>query len=213
MISVILADDHDVVRCGIQLILEADPEIEVVNQAADGVEAYELVARDKPDILLLDISMPPGQSGMVACEKIAKSCPATKIIILTMFAEPEYLLYTLRGGASGYVLKNSTPEQLHEAVHTVAEGGRYIHPTMSELLAKHIVSTNDLSSSLQNLSVRELEILQLIARGYTNKEIADKVYLSVKTVEAHRSKMYKKMGFKNRADVVEYAIEHKILNI
>ena len=98
MISVILADDHDVVRCGIQLILEADPEIEVVNQAADGVEAYELVARDKPDILLLDISMPPGQSGTVACEKIAKSCPATKIIILTMFAEPEYLLYTLRGG-------------------------------------------------------------------------------------------------------------------
>ena len=84
---------------------------------------------------------------------------------------------------------------------------------MSELLAKHIVSTNDLSSSLQNLSVRELEILQLIARGYTNKEIADKVYLSVKTVEAHRSKMYKKMGFKNHADVVEYAIEHKILNI
>ncbi len=213
MITVVLADDHDVVRGGIQLILESDPEIKVLSQAADGAEAYELVAKDKPDILLLDISMPPGQSGMVACEKIASAYPKTKIIILTMFAEPEYLLYTLKGGASGYVLKNSTPKELHEAVHTVASGGRYIHPTMSDLLAKHIASTNDAMSSMQNLTARELEILQLIARGHTNKEIADKVYLSVKTIEAHRSKIYKKLGLKSRADAVQYAIEHKILTI
>lgn len=213
MIKVVLADDHEVVRGGIKMILEDDSKIKVVSQAADGVEACRLVSRDKPDILLLDISMPPGQSGMVACEKVTKTYPNTKVIILTMFAEPEYLLFTLRGGASGYVLKNSTPEQLREAVHTVAEGGRYIHPTMTELLAKHIASTSNSSASIQNLTSRELEILQLIARGFTNKEIADKVFLSVKTVEAHRSKIYKKLNLKTRADAVQYAIEHKILNV
>ena len=110
MIRVVLADDHEVVRTGIKLLLDADPDIAVVAEAAEGTEAYSLVAREKPDVLLLDISMPPGQSGLVACEKVAKDFPDTKVVILTMFAEPEYLLYTLRGGAAGYVLKNSTPE-------------------------------------------------------------------------------------------------------
>ena len=137
MISAVLADDHIVVRTGIKMLLDADPDIEVVAEAAEGTEAYSLVARYKPDVLLLDISMPPGQSGLIACEKTAKDFPDTKVVILTMFAEPEYLLYTLRGGAAGYVLKNSTPEQLRQAVHDVANGGSYIHPTMVELLAKH----------------------------------------------------------------------------
>lgn len=99
MISVVLADDHVVVRTGIKMLLDADPDIEVVAEAAEGTEAYSLVARYKPDVLLLDISMPPGQSGLIACEKMAKDFPDTKVVILTMFAEPEYLLYTLRGGA------------------------------------------------------------------------------------------------------------------
>ena len=115
MISVVLADDHVVVRTGIKMLLDADPDIEVVAEAAEGTEAYSLVARYKPDVLLLDISMPPGQSGLIACEKTAKDFPDTKVVILTMFAEPEYLLYTLRGGAAGYMLKNSTPEQLRQA--------------------------------------------------------------------------------------------------
>ena len=164
MISVVLADDHVVVRTGIKMLLDADPDIEVVAEAAEGTEAYSLVARYKPDVLLLDISMPPGQSGLIACEKTARDFPDTKVVILTMFAEPEYLLYTLRGGAAGYVLKNSTPEQLRQAVHNVANGGSYIHPTMIELLAKHAAGgSND--PSIQQLSSRELEILQLIARG------------------------------------------------
>ena len=125
MISVVLADDHVVVRTGIKMLLDADPDIEVVAEAAEGTEAYSLVARYKPDVLLLDISMPPGQSGLIACEKTARDFPDTKVVILTMFAEPEYLLYTLRGGAAGYVLKNSTPEQLRQAVHDVANGGSY----------------------------------------------------------------------------------------
>ena len=213
MIDVILADDHDVVRTGIKLLLEADPEIKVIDEAADGSQAYSLVAKHKPSILLLDISMPPGQSGLVACKKITKDFPDTNVIILTMFAEPEYLLYTLRGGAAGYVLKSSTPEQLRQAVHEVANGGTYIHPSMTELLAKHIGDSDSHSPSFQQLNARELETLQLIAHGFTNKEIAKRMFLSVKTVEAHRSKIYKKLGLKTRADAVNYAIKHKLLEI
>ena len=213
MIDVILADDHDVVRTGIKLLLEADPEIKVIDEAADGSQAYSLVAKHKPSILLLDISMPPGQSGLVACKKITKDFPDTNVIILTMFAEPEYLLYTLRGGAAGYVLKNSTPEQLRQAVHEVANGGTYIHPSMTELLAKHIGDSDSHSPSFQQLNARELETLQLIAHGFTNKEIAERMFLSVKTVEAHRSKIYKKLGLKTRDDAVNYAIKHKLLEI
>ena len=212
MISAVLADDHIVVRTGIKMLLDADPDIEVVAEAAEGTEAYSLVARYKPDVLLLDISMPPGQSGLIACEKTAKDFPDTKVVILTMFAEPEYLLNTLRGGAAGYVLKNSTPEQLRQAVHDVANGGSYIHPTMVELLAKHAAGgSND--PSIQQLSSRELEILQLIARGHTNKEISTMMFLSVKTVEAHRSKIYKKLHLKTRADAVDYALRHKLLDL
>lgn len=213
MINVILADDHEVVRTGIKLLLEADPDIAVVAEAAEGTQAYSLVAQHKPQVLLLDISMPPGQSGLVACEKVARDFPDTKVIILTMFAEPEYLLYTLRGGAAGYVLKNSTPEQLRQAVHDIAAGGSYIHPTMASLLAKHAGNPEANEPSFQQLSSRELEILQLIARGHTNKEIGERMFLSVKTVEAHRSKIFKKLHLKTRADAVDYALRHKLLDL
>lgn len=125
MIRIVLADDHEIVRAGIRLMLEADPKICVVGEAAEGTQAYSLVARHKPDLLLLDISMPLGQNGLVACEKITADFPSTKIIVLTMFAEPDYLLFTIRGGARGYVLKNSSPAQLNRAVHAVADGGIY----------------------------------------------------------------------------------------
>ena len=213
MINVILADDHEVVRTGIKLLLEADPDIAVVAEAAEGTQAYSLVAQHKPQVLLLDISMPPGQSGLVACEKVASDFPDTKVIILTMFAEPEYLLYTLRGGAAGYVLKNSTPEQLRQAVHDDAAGGSYIHPTMASLLAQHAGNPEANDPSFQQLSSRELEILQLIARGHTNKEIGERMFLSVKTVEAHRSKIFKKLHLKTRADAVDYALRHKLLDL
>lgn len=214
MIRIMLADDHEVVRAGFKMILEQDPELEVVAEAADGGQAYAIAAREKPDILLMDISMPPGQSGLVACERVAKDLPATKVIILTMFAEPEYLFYTLRGGASGYVLKNSTSEELIAAVRAVAGGGSYIHPKMTALLTKHLMGGGEEDDrSYQQLSNRELEILQLLAKGFTNKEISEQIYLSVKTVEAHRSKIYQKLGFKTRADLVDYALRHKLLNV
>ena len=206
MIRVMLADDHEVVRVGFRMILEQDPDVRVVAEAADGAQAYAIVAREKPDILLMDISMPPGQSGLVACEKIAKDFPGTKVVILTMFAEPEYLFYTLRGGAAGYVLKNSTSEELIAAVHAVAEGGSYIHPKMTAMLTKQLVAGGEEED-------RSYQHLQLLAKGFTNKEISEQIFLSVKTVEAHRSKIYQKLGLKTRADLVDYALRHKLLNV
>ena len=139
--------------------------------------------------------MPPGQSGLVACEKIARDFPYTRIVVLTMFAEPEYLFYTLRGGAWGYVLKNSAPSELVTAVRAVVGGGSYVHPKMAALLAEQLVGAGDgLDVSYQQLSRREFEILQLIAKGFTNKEISEQVFLSVKTVEAHRSKSIRSSG-------------------
>ena len=214
MIRIVLADDHEVVRAGFKMMLEQDPDLSVVAEAADGAQAYSIVAREKPDVLLMDISMPPGQSGLVACEKVAKDFPATKVVILTMFAEPEYLFYTLRGGAAGYILKNSSSEELLSAVHAVADGGSYIHPKMTALLTKQLSQgASDEDRSYQQLSNRELEILQLLAKGFTNKEISERIFLSVKTVEAHRSKIYQKLGLKSRADLVDYALRHKLLGV
>ena len=205
MIRIVLADDHEIVRAGFKMILEKESDLSVVAEAADGAQAYAIVAREKPDVL---------QSGLVACEKIARDFPDTKIVVLTMFAEPEYLFYTLRGGASGYVLKNSTSEELVAAVRAVVGGGSYIHPKMAALLTKQLSGADgDKDRSYQQLSTRELEILQLIAKGYTNKEISEQVYLSVKTVEAHRSKIYQKLGLKSRADLVAYALRHKLLDV
>lgn len=216
MIRIALADDHEVVRTGFKMLLEQDPEMQVVAEASDGTMAYEVVSQEKPDILLMDISMPPGESGLIACEKIAADHPATKIIILTMFAEPEYLFYTLRGGASGYLLKTSTPEELFAAIHAVLTGGTYIHPKMAADLTKQLFSAEDGNgeeSPYQILSNREMEVFQFLAKGFTNKEIAEHMFLSVKTIESHRSKIYAKLGLKTRSDLVSYAIKHKLFDL
>ena len=216
MIRIVLADDHEVVRAGIKALLDdQSTEMEVVAEAADGVRAYEMVAYNKPDILLMDISMPPGESGLIACEKIATDFPDTKIIILTMFAEPEYLYYTLKGGASGYTLKTSTTEELLTAIRTVHDGDTYVHPKMTSALTKQLFADESEStdSPFTLLTNRELEVFQLLAKGYTNKEISEQLYLSVKTIEAHRAKINTKLGFKTRADLVSFAIKHKLLEV
>lgn len=214
MITVVLADDHEMVRVGFKMILEKDPGIEVVGEAAEGMQAYALVASRKPDILLLDLSMPPAQSGLVACEKIVHDFPDTKVIILTMFAEPEYLYYTIRKGAKGYLLKSATPTELLRAIHMVNEGDSYIHPKMAEALAGFLAEGGKkFEENLEQLTPREMEVLVLLARGYTNREISERIFLSVKTIEAHRAKLYAKLGFSNRAELVEFALKHHLLEL
>lgn len=214
MIRVVLADDHEMVRAGFRMVLERDRGIQVVGEASEGMQAYAVVARERPNVLLLDISMPPGQSGLVACGKITADFPETKVLVVTMFIEPEYLQFTLRSGAAGYLLKNATADELLDAVRTVAAGKRYVHPKMDEVMRRYIEDVSEEpDSGIQKITARELEILQLLARGFTNKEISDRVFVSVKTVEAHRAKIYSKLNLSSRAELVEFAIEHKLFNI
>jgi two-component system response regulator NreC len=214
-LKIIIADDHAVVRSGFMHILNYQDDMEVVATAADGLEAYEQVAKHRPDILLMDLSMPPGESGLIATGKINEDFPETKVVILTMHDDEEYLFHVLKNGASGYVLKNSPDEELLSALRTVYDGGTYIHPSMATSLVRQFVKKDfdeAETDPYKILSRREIEVLPLVAKGYGNKEIAEMLYISVKTVEAHKSKIMEKLNLKSRPELVEYALRKKFLN-
>ncbi|TXL57838.1 response regulator transcription factor [Cerasibacillus terrae] len=213
--KIIIADDHAVVRSGFMHILNFQEDMEVVATAADGLEAYDLVAKHRPDIVLMDLSMPPGESGMIATSKIKEDFPETKVIILTMYDDEEYLFHVLKQGASGYVLKKSPEEELFHAIRTVYEGGTYIHPEMATSLVKEFLEPGAEvveTDPFELLTNRELEVLPLVAKGYGNKEIAEMLHISVKTVEAHKARLMDKLNLKNKPQLVEYALKHKLLN-
>lgn len=215
--KIVIADDHAVVRTGFSMILNYQEDMEVVGTAADGVEAYQKVMEHKPDVLIMDLSMPPGESGLIATSKISESFPETKILILTMFDDEEYLFYVLRNGAKGYILKNAPDEQLLLAVRTIYNGETYIDTKLTTSLVKEFVnnSSKDIKESTDPfliLSKRELEILPLIAKGYGNKDIAEKLFVSVKTVEAHKTHIMQKLDLKTKPELVEYAMKKKLLD-
>lgn len=213
--KIVIADDHAIVRSGFSMILNYQSDMEVVALAADGIEAYRMVAKHQPDILILDLSMPPGESGLIATGKIKEDFPLTKILILTMHDDEEYLFYVLKNGASGYMLKNAPDEELLLAIRTIYTGGTYIHPKMATSLVREFVSKDQnikQADPFELLSKREIEVLPLIAKGYGNKEIAQKLFISVKTVEAHKAKIMGKLNLKSRPELVEYAMKKKLLN-
>ena len=212
MIRIVLADDHTIVRNALKMLLNHQPDIEVVGTAANSQEAYDTVAQLKPDIVMLDISMPPGESGVITAGKIPADFPDVKIIMLTMHADKEYLLYTVQTGVSGYLLKNVPEEELIEAVHTVYAGSDYISKEMVPHLVDGFVNRHEEGKAgYLSLRERELEVLSLIARGYGNKEIGEKLFISVKTVESYRAKIMNKLGLRTRAELVEYALRKKLL--
>ena len=213
--KIVIADDHAIVRSGFSMILNFQPDMEVIATAADGIEAYAAVAKNKPDILMMDLSMPPGESGLIATGKIKEDYPDTKILILTMHDDEEYLFHILKSGASGYVLKNAPDEELLLAIRTVHAGGTYIHPKIATSLVREFIKHDKSGNSedpFELLSKRELEILPLIAKGYGNKEVAEKLFISVKTVEAHKAKIMEKLQLKSRPELVEYALRKKLLD-
>ncbi|ANY71482.1 DNA-binding response regulator [Paenibacillus ihbetae] len=213
--KIVIADDHAVVRSGFSMILNYQEDMEVVATAADGLEAYAMVAKHRPDVLLMDLSMPPGESGLIATGKISADYPGTKIIVLTMYDDEDYLFHVLKNGASGYVLKNAPDDELISAIRMVYAGGTYIHPQMATSLVREFIKKDSESPEqdpLSSLSQRELEILPLIAKGYGNKEIAEMLYVSVKTVEAHKAKIMEKLNLKSRPQLVEYALKKKLLD-
>ena len=214
-VKIVIADDHAVVRTGFSMILNYQEDMEVVATAADGVEAYQKVLEYKPDVLIL--SMPPGESGLVATSKISESFPETKILILTMYDDEEYLFHVLKSGAKGYILKKAPDEQLILAVRTVYKGETYVDMKMTTSLVNEFINQSHQeevsysSDPFKILSKRELEILPLIAKGYGNKDIAEKLFVSVKTVEAHKTHIMNKLNLKSKPELVEYALKKKLL--
>lgn len=205
-VRVLLADDHETVREGLKAVLHAQPDMEVVGEAADGQEALAAVRKLRPQVVLLDISM-PRMNGLVATREIRQACPHTRILALTRHAEQGYLQRLLRAGASGYVLKQSRVMELPQAIRAVASGGTFIDPAIAtDLIAELQRETPPHDARQRELTTRETQVIKLMAWGHSNKEIAAKLDLSVKTVETHKTKAMQKLGMRTRIDVVQFAV-------
>ncbi len=212
-ISVLLADDHGIVRAGLRALLDAQQDIEVVGEASSGDEAVELARELEPDIIIMDISMPGG--GLEATRKIAKLELQTRILILTIHAEERYLLPVLEAGGSGYVRKASLHTDLIDAVRTVFRGEVFLEPAATRMLLQGYLDRAHEGIELDPgklLSEREREVLKLTAEGFTAQEIGDQLFLSPKTVETYRHRIMHKLGFSHRSELVRYALRAGLLD-
>ena len=206
-LRILLADDHETVRAGLRLIVNAQPDMEVVGEASDGRAAIALAQELLPDIVVMDVSM-PHLNGLKATEKLKQVCSQVKVLTLTRHTDDAYLQQLLRAGASGYVLKQSPPAELLHAIRAVAMGGKYLDPAVAgKLIGSYAGRTASLRVDAQgSLSDREAEVLRLIAWGHSNKEIAARMEISVKTVEAHKANAMKRLDMHSRIDIVRYAL-------
>ncbi|BBH24135.1 DNA-binding response regulator [Paenibacillus baekrokdamisoli] len=215
MVRIMVVDDHAVVRSGMVMLLGGKNGMEIVGEAADGDEAIRLAETIKPDVVLMDISMPSGKDGLTATTELKKRLPDTAVLILTMHDDEAYLFRAIQAGASGYLLKSASHEELISAIRSVAEGNAYLHPTatkrlMSDYLDK--LKRGDYGDTYELLSDREKEIMAKVAQGFSNKEIADQLIISVKTVESHKSNLMDKLGLKTKPDLVKLAMKKGLLN-
>jgi DNA-binding NarL/FixJ family response regulator len=202
-LRILLADDHETVREGLRMILNAQPDMQVVATAGDGGEAIDECEKITPDVVIMDISM-PGMNGWTATMRLHERCPDAKVLTLTRHADTSYIQQLMRAGAAGYVLKQSRPAELLHAIRAVAAGEKYLDPAMHAPAAKEApIAAREPTTPL---SPRETEVLRLIAWGNTNKEIAARLDLSVKTVEAHKANGMRKLGMRGRIDIVRYAL-------
>ena len=214
-IRVLIADDQAMVRAGFRMILEMQDDMEVVGEAADGAETIGAVKKLKPDIVLMDIQM-PGMDGLEATKRIAEMCDEvpTKVLILTTFERDDYIFEALRTGACGFLLKNATPEDLVAAIRTVAEGNALLAPSVTRrVIAKFAQKPKprDYKDSLDRLTTRELDILKSIARGQTNAEIAQELFIGEATVRTHVSNLLGKLELRDRVQIVAFAYESGII--
>lgn len=207
-ITILIVDDHAMVRKGLRLLLEAVPEFEVVGEAGSMREAIEAVGRLRPQIVTLDLSM-PGPSGVASVERLRAAAPETRIIVLTMHDDPAYVRSAIAMGAAGFVHKSAADTELTSAIRAVARGRVFIDvgdaATLESILAPHDAAPA--RAPTDRLSEREREVLRQVALGYTNQRIADEVGLSVKTIESYRARLMRKLGLKDRSDLVRLAIE------
>nr|WP_223254300.1 response regulator transcription factor [Halobacillus halophilus] len=212
--SIVIVDDHAVVRSGLMMLLDAVEDFSVIGEASEGNEAYQQVEEKNPGVVLMDLSMPHGKDGLSATSEIKKQFPETQILILTMHDDEEYLFRAIELGASGCILKNAPHEELVKAIRQVAGGDAYLYPSATKRLMEDYMSklkNGATTDSYRLLSDREREVLALVAKGFANKDIAAQLVISVKTVEAHKARVMEKLQLKTRPELVEYAWKKGLL--
>ena len=216
VIKVLLADDHAILRSGLSRLLGEEKDIEVVGEASDGREAIQKAQELDPDIVLMDIGMPV-MNGMEATKQIKKRNRDIKVLVLTMHDNEEYLFQVLQAGASGYVLKKAADDDLVNAIHIVYRGDCFLYPSAAKMVVEDYLEKvkqgHEPTTSFDNLTDREKEILTMVAEGYTNREIAEALFISVKTVETHKSNIMEKLNLHKRAELVRYAIRKGMLQL
>ena len=211
-IQILIADDHGVIRAGLRALLENIPDITVVGEASDGGEALAKAVELKPDLVLMDISMPT-MGGIEATRQLSQRQPGTRILILTVHEDEGLLKEVVRAGAAGYLVKRAAQEDLIHAIRVVARGDLYVHPAMTRILFSEPSSAvdNEKTFEVDTLTAREIKVLQLLAKGYTNRQIAEYLSLSPRTVEGHRANLSGKLGLHSRVELVEYAEKHGLM--
>jgi two-component system response regulator NreC len=211
-ISILLADDHAILRQGVRALLASEPDFSVVGETGDGLEALELAESLKPNIIVLDLEL-PGMKGLEVARQISQVNQHTRVVILTMYSKEEYVLEALKNGASAYVLKGSGAEELIQAIYQVMKGMRYLSPPLTErAIEAYLQKTQDQTlDRYETLTNRERQILHLATQGLSNPEIAERLVLSARTVEVHRGKMMHKLNLHNQADLIRFALRRGIL--
>lgn len=213
-IRLLLVDDHQIVRAGLRMLFQAEPDMEIVGEVDSGEESLRAVRELKPDVVLMDVVM-AGMSGIEATRRIKEANPEVAVLALTMHEDEQYFFEMLNAGASGYVPKRAAPDDLVSAIRVASQGNVFLYPTMAKLLVKDFLHRSEAGTAplSEELTAREREVLTCIAEGMTNREIAETLIISAKTVDRHRENIMRKLNLHNRIELVKYAIEKGLINV
>ncbi|MCL4426681.1 MAG: response regulator transcription factor [Firmicutes bacterium] len=211
-ICLVLVDDHALVRAGLKALLQAQPHLQVIGEASGAEELLHLLAERRPDLVLMDVSL-PGSDGLELTQQVLQRYPEVKVLVLTMHEDESYLVRAIKAGASGYVLKKAADTELLNAINTVYSGGTVVPPSLAVNLIREFYNKpgEKETTSVEVLSERETEVLRLIAVGYSNQEIAESLFLSIKTVETHKARIMEKLNLKKRSELVRYAMSKNLI--
>lgn len=213
-IKLLLVDDHEIVRAGLRMLFQAEQDMEIVGEAGSGDEALAAVAKLKPNVVIMDVVM-PGMGGIEATRRIKAASPDTVVLALTMHEDEQYFFKMLEAGASGYIPKRAAPDDLVSATRVVSQGNVFLYPSLAKLLVQDFLDRSEPATTptAEELTPREREVLTYIAEGYTSREIAEALVISIKTVDRHRENIMQKLNLHNRVELVKYAIEKGLISV